>query len=91
MVELLTPATLLCCLAICARLLSYRPAPGARHRPGIAWAAWLLIAATGGQALQILLLGQRAPVSGWQLILLLILAVAVYRARGNLAQLFEGR
>ncbi|WP_163099992.1 phage holin family protein, partial [Acinetobacter baumannii] len=55
MAEFLTTATLLCSLAICIRLLTYRPAPGANHRPAIAWCAWLLIAATGGLALQIML------------------------------------
>ncbi|MCA1502241.1 phage holin family protein, partial [Bradyrhizobium sp. NBAIM14] len=52
MAELLTTATLLCCVAICVRLLTYRPAPNANHRHGIAWCAWLLIVSTGGQALQ---------------------------------------
>lgn len=88
MAELLTTATLLCCVAICVRLLTYRPAPNTNHRQGIAWCAWLLIVATGAQALQILLQGARANVTGWQLMLLLVLLVAVYRARGNVAHLF---
>lgn len=88
MAEFLTTATLLCCTAICGRLLTYRPAANAGHRPGIAWCAWLLIAATGGQALQILLQGARASVNGWQLVLLLVLLVAIYRSRGNVAHLF---
>jgi len=88
MAEFMTTATLLFSLAICIRLLTYRPTPGASHRPGIAWCAWLLIAATGGQALQIMLQGARANVSGWQLVLLLVLLVATYRSRGNVAHLF---
>ncbi|WP_313253219.1 phage holin family protein [Stenotrophomonas sp.] len=89
--ELLSAATLLCCVAICARLLLYRPHSLARHRPGIAWCAWLLVAATGGQALQIMLQGARATVTGWNLILLVVLLVAVYRSRGNVAHLFGSR
>lgn len=88
MAEFLSTATLLCCLAICVRLLTYRPAPNANHRHGIAWCAWLLIVATGGQALQIILQGARANVTGWQLVLLVVLLVATYRARGNVAHLF---
>lgn len=90
MAELLTTATLLCCVAICVRLLTYRPAPNATHRKGIAWCAWVLIATTGGQALQILLQGARANVTAWQLLLLAVLLVAIYRARGNVAHLFGG-
>jgi len=88
MAEFLSTATLLCCVAICVRLLTYRPAPNANHRHGIAWCAWLLIVATGGQALQIILQGARANVTGWQLVLLVVLLVATYRARGNVAHLF---
>jgi hypothetical protein len=88
MVEFLNAATLLCCLAICVRLLTYRPTAGARHRQGVAWCAWLLIAATGGQALQIILQGAKAPTSGWQLVLLVVLLITTYRARGNVAHLF---
>lgn len=88
MAEFMTTATLLLSLAICVRLLTYRSSPGASHRPGIAWCAWLLIAATGGQALQIVLQGSRANVSVWQLALLLVLVVATYRSRGNVAHLF---
>lgn len=88
MAEFLSTGTLLCCLAICVRLLTYCPAEGARHRHGVAWCAWLLIAATGGQALQIILQGAKAPTSGWQLMLLVVLLVTTYRARGNVAHLF---
>lgn len=88
MAEFLTTATLLCSLAICIRLLTYRPVPGANYRPAIAWCAWLLIAATGGLALQIMLQGARAHVTVWQLLLLLVLLVATYRSRGNVAHLF---
>jgi len=88
MAEFLSATTLLCCLAICVRLLTYRPACGSRHRHGVAWCAWLLIAATGGQALQIILQGAKAPASGWQLMLLVVLLIVTYRARGNVAHLF---
>ncbi|HDS1533963.1 TPA: phage holin family protein [Stenotrophomonas maltophilia] len=49
MTKFLTAATLLCSVAICIRLLTYRPMPRANHRHGIAWCAWLLTTATGGR------------------------------------------
>lgn len=89
MADLITTATLMCCLAICVRLLTYRPAPAARHRPAAAWLAWALIVCTGGQALALLLFGSGAPsvAKVCQLGLLMLLAALIYRARGNAARL----
>lgn len=89
MAELLSACALLCSLAICLRLLTYRPAPGTRRRCGVAWCAWLLIVCTGGQGLQILLQGVHATTSIWQLGLLLFLLFVTYRVRGNVARLFR--
>jgi hypothetical protein len=86
--DLLTAATLTCSLAICVRLLIYRAPAGSRHRRGIAFVAWLLIASTGGQAVQILLQDAHATPSAWHLVLLAVLLIAICRARGNLARLF---
>ncbi|HFL2042586.1 TPA: phage holin family protein [Stenotrophomonas maltophilia] len=41
--------------------------------------------------MQILLQGPRATVSIWQLVLLIVLLVATYRSRGNVAHLFGSR
>jgi len=85
--NVLTIATLLCCVAICARLLTYTAHEGANHRPLAAWLAWVLIASTGGQALVIVLLGTRVHVCPFSLCLLVVLLIAVFRARGNVARL----
>lgn len=89
MADLITNATVMCCAAICMRLLTYRPAPGARHRPAAAWLAWALIVCTGGQALALLLFGNggSSVVQVCQLGLLMLLAALIYRVRGNAAQL----
>lgn len=86
--DLIIAATLTCSLGICVRLLTYRPSAGSRHRRGIAFCAWVLIASTGSQAAQILLQDARATPSAWQLVLLAVLLIALCRARGNLARLF---
>jgi len=90
MPEIITAATLLLSLAICIRLLTYRPHAGARHRPAAAWLAWALIVATGGQALALVLFGTGSAAAGvtgrmCQLALLAVLAIVIYRARGNAA------
>jgi len=87
--SLVTVLTLLAALAICVRLLTYRPSANARHRRCASWCAWLLIASTGGQALHILLAGATAQTSPWSLGTLLVLVVLTYRARGNVARLMR--
>lgn len=87
--EFLSAATLICSVATCVRLLTYRGAPGTRHRRGMAWCAWLLIVCTGGQGLQVLLLGAHARTSVWQLGLLIFLLLLTCRVRGNVARLFR--
>lgn len=87
--SLVTVLTLLASIAVCARLLTYRPPADARHRYGAGVCAWLLIASTGGQALHILLAGASARVSPWNLGLLLALVILTYRTRGNVARLMR--
>ncbi|RPE74620.1 phage holin family protein [Vulcaniibacterium tengchongense] len=87
--SLVTVLTLIACLAICARLLTYKRGPDARHRVGVGLCAWLLIVCTGGQAIHIALVGAAAHVSPWQLGVLLVLAVLTYRARGNVARILR--
>jgi len=81
--------TLIACIAICVRLLSYRRGPDTTHRIGVGLCAWLLIVCTGGQALHILLVGAAAHASPWQLGVLAVLAVLTYRARGNVARILR--
>ena len=80
------------CGAICIRIAIYRR-EGARYRAGVSWLAYALAAATGCEWLSILLAALFAKptpaVSPFLLIVLLVLAVLVYRARGNVARILR--
>lgn len=80
------------CGAICIRIAFYRRA-GARYRAGVSWLAYTLAAATGCEWLSILLavlLSKPVPtVSPFLLIVLIVLVVLVYRARGNVARILR--
>ena len=89
MPDLINLLTAMACMAICGRLLTYRRGPDSRHRIGVGVCAWVLIASTGGQALQILIAGQRAHPSVWQLGVLLVLVFLSFRARGNVARILR--
>lgn len=69
-------------LASALRLLLYRR-NGARFRRGMSWLAYLLIVGTGGQALDVLV--RHEPVTVWQAVVAVLIAVLVYRAQGNVA------
>lgn len=69
-------------LASAVRLLLYRR-NGARFRRGMSWLAYLLIVGTGGQALDVLV--RHEPVTVWQAVVAVLIAVLVYRAQGNVA------
>ncbi|MGZ9893026.1 phage holin family protein [Bordetella bronchiseptica] len=76
-------------LATSARLVCYRRR-GARYRPGMSAVAYLLAVFTGGQALDVLIRhGQlthwQSGVTPWQLGISVLLAILVFRARGNVA------
>tara|TARA_R110002167_G_scaffold98718_9_gene259412 strand:+ start:3796 stop:4083 length:288 start_codon:yes stop_codon:yes gene_type:complete len=85
-IELLT---LFCTLTICLRLLLYRRA-GARFKRHYALLAWLIIAASGGLGLSILV-GAVAlcNLSPWVVFAVIYLAVAVHLSRGNVAQMIH--
>lgn len=89
MPDLITLFTLLCSAAICARLLTYKRQPGTRHRPAVGICAWVLIASTGGQALQIALAGANSHPSIWQLGVLVVLVILSFRAHGNVARIMR--
>lgn len=77
------------CGAICWRIVSYRPASGSKYRLLPALCAWLLAVGTGCFSLSVwldALYGRVAEqVSPFLLIILVVLAVLVFRARGNVA------
>lgn len=87
--NVITALTLIACVAICTRLITYQRGPDAAHRIGVGLCAWLLIVCTGGQAIHIALAGAAARTSPWQLGVLVVLAVLTYRARGNVARILR--
>jgi len=69
-------------LAAAVRLMCFRRR-GARYRRGMSWIAYLLVVGTGGQALDVLV--RHEPVTVWQAVVALLIAILVYRAQGNVA------
>lgn len=78
-------------LITCARLVLYRRA-GARYRPLVSVAAWVLIASTGSTALGILL-GHypAAHIHAGDLGVALVLCVLSLTARGDVAAILRTR
>lgn len=69
-------------LATALRLICYQR-QGARYRLGMSLLAYALIVCTGGYAIDVVI--NHAPASPWVAGISLILAVLVFRARGNVA------
>lgn len=92
MVDPWTLAAAAICGAICFRITFYQR-HGARYRAGVSWCAYALAAATGCEwlsvMLAILLAKPVTAVSPFILIVLLVLAVLVYRAGGNVARILR--
>ncbi len=88
MIDLSTLIASMLCGAICWRVATFRR-QGARYRPGMSVCAYLLAVSTGGYSLTVALAPftghQVAPVSPFLLIVFVILAVMVWRSRGNVA------
>ncbi|TAA26575.1 phage holin family protein [Pseudoxanthomonas winnipegensis] len=87
--DLITVLTLALNAGICLRLLTYRSGPETRHRRSVGVLAWVLIASTGCNALQILTVGYAAQGNVWQLGVLAVLLVLAFRANGNVARLLR--
>lgn len=88
MVDIWTLAASALCGAICWRLAIYRR-EGSRYRAGISLCAYLLAVGSGCYSLSVVLGALRLtpvwPVSPFLLIVLIVLTILVYRARGNVA------
>ncbi|HBT58253.1 MAG TPA: phage holin family protein [Pseudomonas sp.] len=88
MIDLSTLIAAMLCSAICWRVATFRR-QGARYRPGMSVCAYLLAVGTGGYSLTVALAPitghQVAPVSPFLLVVFVILAVMVWRSRGNVA------
>lgn len=82
--QIVAAVVVLANLATAARLFGYQR-HGARYRVWAAVLAYLLIMCTGGQALDVLF--NQVPVTLWQAGVAVVLAVLVYRARGNVARI----
>lgn len=80
------------CGAICLRIAVYRR-EGARYRAGVSWLAYILAIGTGCESLLITLSVVFAKpvssVSPFLLLVLVVLAVLVYRAQGNVARILR--
>ncbi len=74
---------LLACIAIAVRLLTFRRGVS-RHRPFLAWLAWLYVVGRVDLAIKIAT-GQLAPTAPAEAIISLIVAAIVILHRGNLA------
>lgn len=92
MVDPWTLAAASICSAICLRIATFRRGP-LRYRFGVSLLAYLLCVGTGCYALTValdLLRGHAAPsVSPWLLIILGVVLVLVYRAKGNVARVLQ--
>lgn len=82
--QIVAAVVVLANLATAARIFGYQRR-GSRYRIWAAVLAYLLIACTGGQALDVLF--NHVPVTVWQAGVAVVLAALVYRARGNVARI----
>ncbi|WP_080704269.1 phage holin family protein [Bordetella bronchiseptica] len=64
------------------RLICWRRG-ACRYRPGVSVLAYLLIVASGGQAIDVAIGG--APGNLWQAVFSMIVCAIVWRSRGNVA------
>ena len=84
MINLLTAITLMCYLATCLRLLTYRRGLG-NYRWAVSFCAWCLIVFTGCNALQMMLVPQATTMTS--ACLAAIIFFIVWRCRGNVADI----
>lgn len=92
MIDLSTLAASTLCGFICWRVATFR-SDGARYRLGMSVCAYLLAVGTGGYWLSVtlcLLISKPIePISPFLLIVFAVLAVQVWQARGNVAQVLR--
>ncbi|MCY1312553.1 putative 3TM holin [compost metagenome] len=92
MVDPWTLAAASICSAICVRIATFRRGP-LRYRFGVSLLAYMLCVGTGCYALTVALDVLRgheaASVSPWLLIILGVVLVLVYRAKGNVARVLQ--
>ncbi|MCY1442434.1 putative 3TM holin [compost metagenome] len=81
------------CAAICMRIACYRR-EGARYRVGVSLLAYLLAVGTGCFSLTVVIDVLRGyahlhTVSPWLLLVLMVVAILIYRAKGNVARIIS--
>lgn len=75
------------CALIAIRLMFFSKS-GKRHRPAVAWMAYMMILAAGFTAFRILY-GKYLQVDPGELMLNIAICIAVWRSRGILAKVFQ--
>ena len=75
------------CALIAIRLMFFRK-NGKRHRPAVAWMAYMMTLAAGFTTFRTLY-GKYLQVDPGELMLNVAICVAVWRSRGNLAKVFQ--
>ncbi|WP_336658022.1 phage holin family protein [Leclercia adecarboxylata] len=75
------------CALIAIRLMFFSK-NGKRHRPAVAWMAYMMILAAGFTTFRILY-GKYLQVDPGELMLNIAICIAVWRSRGNLAKVFQ--
>ncbi|KVS40968.1 phage holin family protein [Burkholderia ubonensis] len=75
-------------LTVILRVLIYRK-NGAQHHSHVAWTAWLIVAISGGSAIELLI--HPKPAGFFQAMQALLLALFVHLARGNVARLMRSK
>ncbi|MCY1296494.1 putative 3TM holin [compost metagenome] len=93
MVDPFTAAAASICAAICVRIVCYRR-EGARYRLGVSALAYLLAVGTGCYSLTVTIdvlrgYASNHAVSPWLLLVLLVVAILIYRAKGNVARIIS--
>lgn len=76
------------CSCICWRIVFYRRS-GRRYRAGVSMLAYLIALGTGGYALSIALSGPVGQTNPFVLVVLVVLCVMVFKARGNVASVIR--
>lgn len=75
----------LCAYIFCAFRIVYFSRDGSRYHRGYAWFATLLAASFFGQSIHIIFF--KDPVTIWDAVFAVVLAVIVHRSGGNVAKL----
>ncbi|MFC2994867.1 phage holin family protein [Acinetobacter sichuanensis] len=85
MIEILFQAVALIAYLFCGLRIICFNSNGLRHRPGFSVLATILIASFMGQSVHILYF--KDPVTLWDAVFAVLLAVIIYKSKGNVAKM----